>query len=89
MYKIKFFGSMGITVRGLTFGGRGRAEHAPYPQMLPPTTAIPRDPALSQSKELALSQSKELALSQSKGGLRNGRIINQWPTDLRLAGAEQ
>jgi len=27
---------MGIPVRDLTFGGRGRAEHAPYPQMLTP-----------------------------------------------------
>ncbi len=24
---------MGITVRDLTFGGMGRAPHAPYPQM--------------------------------------------------------
>ena len=35
---------MGITVRELTFGGRGRVEHAPYPQMWYLTTAIPRDP---------------------------------------------
>ncbi len=35
---------MGIAVRDLTFGGRVRAEHAPYPQMWPLTTAIPRDP---------------------------------------------
>jgi len=37
-------GSLGITVRNLTFWGMERAQHAPYPKMWPLTTAIPRDP---------------------------------------------
>ena len=35
-------GSMGIAVRALTFGGRERALHAPYPQMWPLSKRLPR-----------------------------------------------
>ena len=41
---------MGIDVRNLTLGDKGRAEHAPYPPMSPLSTAIPRNPSNTPTK---------------------------------------
>lgn len=37
---------MGFTVSVVTFWGRGRVEHAPYPKMWSLTTVIPGEPML-------------------------------------------
>ncbi len=78
---------MGIAVRDLTFGGRGRAEHAPYPQMWPLTTAIPRDPDFKQSSNPKLMSSKAFVLLNpcTKMGSQIAQIIFLIYTSISLS----
>ena len=51
----------------VTFGGRGRAPHAPYPQMWPPTTAIPRDPSEFPGDGVWYHSAKSLKIRTGQG----------------------
>ena len=63
---------MGIPVRDLTFGGRGRAEHAPYPQMLTLATAIPRDPFYNLLVSQHFINRKPGSIARRENASRNG-----------------